>query len=92
MRHVLTVLLALAAGMAAADVKLPSGKVQDCYCTDRNGGRVELGEVICLHVDGRMFTARCEMALNNPFWREIGEGCASSRRQSYPGDAPRRPG
>lgn len=51
----------------------------DCYCTDKTGGRVELGEVICLFVDGRAFQARCEMSLNNPMWRPTGEGCESSR-------------
>lgn len=49
-----------------------------CYCTDKSGGRVELGQVICLQVGGRMFTARCEMSLNNPMWREQSDGCLSS--------------
>ncbi len=75
------VLLALAvlAGPGLADVTPPSGGVIDCYCTDRAGERVALGEVICLHVDGRMFLARCEMSLNNPMWREVQEGCTVSR-------------
>ncbi|WP_093151804.1 hypothetical protein [Aliiruegeria lutimaris] len=64
---------------AWADVTTPSGRVIDCYCTDSTGGRVELGDVICLHVDGRMFLARCEMSLNNPMWREVREGCTTSR-------------
>ncbi len=71
-------LLVLAIGPAAraqdADVIWP-----DCYCTDTNGARVELGEVICLRVDGRDFQARCEMSLNNPMWRDTGQGCMSSR-------------
>lgn len=77
-------ILLLGAMPALADVKTPSGKVIDCYCTDSTGGRVELGQVICLRVDGRMFMARCEMALNNPFWREVQEGCMSSGLQSPP--------
>ena len=44
--------------------------------------RIELGETICLHVDGRMFMAQCQMSLNVPMWREITEGCASSLLQS----------
>ena len=56
----------------------PDGRVIDCYCTDTQGDRVELGEVICLFVDGRAFLARCEMSLNNPMWRETGETCVSS--------------
>jgi len=53
-------------------------KTVDCYCTDRNGGRVELGQSICLQVDGRMFTAQCQMSLNVPMWREVAQGCLSS--------------
>ena len=72
---------ALLALPAAADVIGPGGKVQDCYCTDSQGGRVELGETICLQVDGRAFMAQCQMSLNVPMWREVQEGCLSSRLQ-----------
>ncbi|MBL3704814.1 hypothetical protein GI582_19115 [Sulfitobacter sp. BDSS02] len=72
----------LAATPLSADVIGPGGKVQDCYCTDTGGNRIELGETICLHVDGRMFMAQCQMSLNVPMWREITEGCVSSRLQS----------
>jgi hypothetical protein len=64
-----------------ADVTSPSGKTVDCYCTDRTGSRVELGETICLQVDGRMFMAQCQMSLNVPMWREVQEGCLSSSLQ-----------
>jgi hypothetical protein len=77
-----SLILAVAALPALADVKTPSGKVIDCYCTDRSGGRIELGEYICLQVDGRMFTAQCQMSLNVPMWREIRNGCLSSRLES----------
>jgi len=56
-----------------ADVKWP-----DCYCTDKSGARLELGDVICMSVGGRDFMARCEMSLNTPMWREISGGCLSS--------------
>ncbi|MFT6677241.1 MAG: hypothetical protein ACJAVM_003454 [Sulfitobacter sp.] len=62
----------------SADVVAPSGRTIDCYCTDRNGSRVELGETICLQVDGRMFMAQCQMSLNVPMWREVEQGCLSS--------------
>ena len=72
----------IAAGPALADVK-KNGKTIDCYCTDRQGERVELGEMTCLQVGGRMFMAQCQMSLNVPMWREISEGClSSSLRQS----------
>jgi len=65
--------------IARSDANM-GGKTVDCYCTDSAGGRVELGEEICLYVDGRAFMARCEMSLNNPIWRDTGRGCLSSRR------------
>ena len=63
---------------AFADVTTPGGKVIDCYCTDTQGSRVELGESICLFVGGRAFMARCEMSLNAPMWRDTGKGCVSA--------------
>ena len=78
------IILSLSAFPALADVTGPGGKTIDCYCTDSQGGRVELGESICLRVDGRMFMAQCDMSLNVPIWRDTGEGCLSS-------EAPRDP-
>lgn len=78
----LFLILALCGTPAWADVVGPDGKVRDCYCTDSTGSRVELGETICLQVDGRMFMAQCQMSLNVPMWREVSEGCLSSRLQS----------
>ena len=71
----LSCLIALPVG---ADVTSPSGKTVECYCTDRNRNRIELGETICMQVDGRMFMAQCQMSLNSPMWREVQEGCLSS--------------
>ena len=64
--------------VAVADVSYPSGKTVECYCTDRNHNRIEMGETICLQVDGRMFMAQCQMSLNVPMWREVQQGCLSS--------------
>ncbi len=69
--------LCLTALPAFADVQ-SGDKVIECYCTDSQGARVDLGQTICLFVDGRSFTARCEMSLNNPTWRDTGQGCLSS--------------
>ena len=71
-------LACLAALPARADVTSPSGKTVDCYCTDRNRNRIELGETICLQVDGKMFMAQCQMSLNVPMWRKVSDGCLSS--------------
>ena len=65
------------AGPALADIQ-HNGRTIDCYCTDTSGGRVELGDTICLQVDGRMFMAQCQMSLNVPMWREVAEGCMTS--------------
>ncbi|MCH2164990.1 MAG: hypothetical protein MK098_10120 [Marinovum sp.] len=64
--------------VAGADVTGPNGKTVDCYCTDSTGTRIELGQTICIQVDGRMFMAQCQMSLNSPMWREMSEGCAVS--------------
>ena len=78
-RFALAVSLIALAPAGYADVVGPGGKTVDCYCPDRGGARIELGETICLQVDGRMFTAQCQMSLNSPMWREVSEGCMSSR-------------
>lgn len=78
----LSFFIALLALPASADVTSPSGKTVDCYCTDRNRNRIELGEMICMQVDGRMFMAQCQMSLNVPMWREVQQGCLSSELRS----------
>jgi hypothetical protein len=85
---VLTLSLTIAATAASADVTGPGGKVIDCYCTDTSGGRVELGETICMFVDGRAFMAQCQMSLNVPMWREVQDGCLSSRLRPLEGVQP----
>lgn len=87
MRVLLAVIsTACLASPALADVVSPKGKVIDCYCTDRTGSRVELGEYICIQVDGRMFMAQCQMSLNVPMWREISPGCISSDAGDFTDD------
>ena len=80
MKRLLAMIL-FAALPAQADVIGPGGRVIECYCTDTQGGRVELGEEICLFVDGRAFMALCDMSLNVPIWRDTGVGCLSSRTE-----------
>ncbi|MFQ6548338.1 hypothetical protein AADZ90_010290 [Aestuariibius sp. 2305UL40-4] len=67
------VLLALAAPVAA-DVN-HNGKTIECYCTDTDGARVDIGGETCLRVDGRMFIGSCQMSLNVPIWRDTGRSC-----------------
>ena len=69
------VLAAMLAGPALAQSAAPA---PDCYCRTPGGGRAELGDTLCLFVNGRAFLARCDMSLNVPFWRETGEACLSS--------------
>ncbi|MDW3222132.1 MAG: hypothetical protein R8G34_04480 [Paracoccaceae bacterium] len=74
----LTLILLCLAGPGFADITYPGGKTVECYCTDKSGTRIELGQTICLQVDGRMFMAQCQMSLNVPMWREVEQGCLSS--------------
>lgn len=69
--------------LAHADLS-QGGKTIECFCTDRNGARIELGQMICMQVDGRMFTAQCQMSQNVPMWREVTNGCLSSHVQTGP--------
>jgi len=79
----LTSFLVALAATAFADVKTPSGDVIECYCTDRYGSRHELGDIICLTVDQRSYMAKCVMAQNNPFWRDLETGCLSSQIEPH---------
>ncbi len=50
----------------------------DCYCTDTQGRRVEIGQMACLQVGRRNRMALCDMSQNNPTWRFSGEMCPVS--------------
>lgn len=84
-RLIAIAIFCLATG-ASADVIGPGGKKIDCYCTDTQGARVELGEKKCLFVNGRAFVALCDMSLNVPIWRDTGEGCLSSSLEPSPSE------
>ncbi len=47
------------------------------FCTDRDGERVELGQVVCITASCMTWMARCEMAGNNnlAMWRKLQDGC-----------------
>jgi len=53
----------------------PGYSYPDCFCTDTDGKRVEMGQTACLQVGAKQITARCDMSLNNPAWRQESEGC-----------------
>ena len=50
----------------------------DCYCTDSQGKRVEIGRPACLTVGSESFMAVCDMSLNSPTWRRLQENCPSA--------------
>lgn len=80
MRALIFILLA-----STATAETGAGPVwPDCYCTDKNRDRFELGDRICLTVDGRSFMAECQMSQNNPMWRELGEACGLSLQLRQP--------
>lgn len=47
----------------------------DCFCTDSEGKRVEMGQTSCLQIGSKQFLAQCDMSLNNPIWRRVSDGC-----------------
>ncbi|MEO1457177.1 MAG: hypothetical protein AAFV49_06360 [Pseudomonadota bacterium] len=63
----------------AADWQRPPAKegysYPDCYCTDSDGRRVEVGQIACLQIGSRLVTSRCEQARNLVIWRHQEEGC-----------------
>lgn len=77
MRICAAIFLALA-GPALAEGEYTPMPGVECYCTGTDGGRVEMGETVCLTVGGRSFLARCEMSLNVPMWRETGGPCVGA--------------
>ena len=47
----------------------------DCFCTDSQGQRVEMGQTSCLQIGSQQFLATCDMSLNTPIWRRASDGC-----------------
>ncbi|MEL7114796.1 MAG: hypothetical protein AAGP08_04255 [Pseudomonadota bacterium] len=47
------------------------------YCTDSDGGRADIGSVICVTASCQTWMARCEMAASNrmAMWRKVQDGC-----------------
>lgn len=50
----------------------------DCFCTDSQGQRIEIGRTTCLQIGSSQVLARCSMSLNNPAWRRLQDGCPTS--------------
>ncbi len=50
----------------------------DCFCTDSDGQRIELGRTTCLRIGSQLVLAKCGMSLNNPTWRHIQKGCPTT--------------
>jgi len=47
----------------------------ECYCTDSQGDRVELGEYACLQIGSRQVYSRCEKRRNLVIWNHQSGGC-----------------
>lgn len=47
------------------------------FCTDSEGARVEIGQVICITASCITWMARCEMTSSNrmAIWRKMQDGC-----------------
>jgi hypothetical protein len=78
--------LIVAAGSAMAGelMTAPYGAASDglgehnCSCINR-GSRTQLGDLACLRVGKRQYTAQCVMTLNNPSWHFVRDGCEPQR-------------
>ena len=75
--------LLLALGLVTAGSHAQA-KTIDCYCTDKSGERIELGEMLCMFVDGKSFMAQCQMSLNVPMWRRLNDGCLIGSKDTTP--------
>lgn len=52
----------------------PRPNKPDCQCR-HSEGRAFQGQTVCIRQGSRQVLARCEMALNNPFWRVLQQSC-----------------
>ena len=87
MARLIVILLLLPAWAFAQDAERPQPKSMaelypplpgvEYYCTDSEGARVELGDVICITASCQTWMARCEMTASNrmAMWRKLQDGC-----------------
>lgn len=78
--------LLLLSGAASAQERLaqefvppapkPGYSYPECFCTDSQGSRVEIGQMACLQIGSRQVMSRCEKASNLVIWRHQQEGCS----------------
>ena len=73
-----TLLLGHTAYAQSKFMKRPKAAKPECFCTDSAGDRKDIGDIICITIGERSFRAKCVMAQNNPFWRDLEQGCLSS--------------
>ena len=79
-RSLLFALFPLTAAAQAALAQEPLYKPLpgvDYYCSDQDGARVEIGQVMCFTASCQTWMARCEMSRNNnvTMWRKLQDGC-----------------
>lgn len=61
------------------------------YCTDSDGARAEIGQVICVTASCQTWMARCELAASTrmAMWRKVQDGCPAV--ELSPAERLRRP-
>ncbi len=69
----------LRAVLFAATVLAPLGASAEhrCQCLYQ-GRRFDLGQLVCIRVDGATRLARCDMQLNNSSWTFLSSGCPTA--------------
>ncbi|MGH1414016.1 MAG: hypothetical protein ACRBB0_11000 [Pelagimonas sp.] len=78
MRLSTAILSAIILTLSCMPVTAQDQATKPCYCINRDGERVELGQIACLRVGDTSFMARCSMSLNVLTWRKVADGCLSS--------------
>lgn len=69
------VVAASALAVAILIVCAQTGDAHNCTCINKGGARYQLGQMACLHVDGKSYLARCEMKLNVSSWTRVQDSC-----------------
>ncbi|MGQ0674864.1 MAG: hypothetical protein ACT4N4_02080 [Rhodospirillales bacterium] len=61
----------------AALLSAPGAALADCTCR-YSGGKIDLGQTICIVTPQGQRLARCDMAINNPSWTFLDAPCPTA--------------
>ncbi len=61
--------------LAAVALSPPGIASATCTCVNKGGALYELGERVCIRVNGKAYLAECQMNLNNTSWQKVADEC-----------------